>query len=206
VKRVHGGVTLPVQSQNLPFQNRQIINLSAKESISQRLAAEIPEGASIFLGIGTTLERIAEALLNHPGLTVITNNLNAALILCQSDKITTFLAGGRLRASDQDTTGEDTTAFLRKFHVNYGVFGVGGLGEDGTLLDFSPEESNISRAIMENCEKRVLVADHHKYMRSAPVRSGSISEIDRFYIDKMPENLRVLCEVSGVQIIECEMM
>ncbi|WP_420548001.1 DeoR/GlpR family DNA-binding transcription regulator [Curvivirga sp.] len=203
VKRVHGGITLPVQSQNLPFQNRQIINLQEKEQIAQSIARDIPEGASIFLGIGTTLEKIAEALLSHPGLTVITNNLNAALILCQNERITTFLAGGRLRASDQDTTGEETTAFLRKFHVNYGIFGVGGIGETGTLLDFSPEESNISRSIMENCEKRLLVADRNKYMRSAPVRTGSINEIDRFYIDTIPENLKAICDEGGVKIVEC---
>lgn len=203
VKRVHGGITLPVQSRNLSFQNRQIINHEAKEMIARTLVKDIPEGASIFLGIGTTLQKIAEALIDHPGLTVVTNNINAALILCHNENIVTYLAGGMVRSSDQDTMGEETTTFLRKFQVNYGIFGIGGLGENGVLLDFSPEESHISRLILESCEKRILVADKQKYMRSAPVRTGMLSEIDRFYTDQMPDGLRPLCEKHDVQIIEC---
>ncbi len=204
VKRVHGGITMPVQSRNLSFQNRQIINFEAKENIARRLVEDLPEGASIFLGIGTTLQKIAEALLAHPGLTVVTNNLNAALILCQNDRIDTYLAGGRLRSSDQDTMGEETTTYLRKFQVNFGIFGVGGLGEGGALLDFSPEESHVSRAILENCQTRILVADKQKYMRSAPVRTGTLHEIDRFYIDEMPDALGHLCTTLDTQVILCQ--
>lgn len=203
VKRVHGGITLPVQSNNLSFQNRQIINYEAKEAIARALVKDIPEGASLFLGIGTTLEKIAEALLHHPGLTVVTNNLNAALILCGNDKAKTYLAGGRVRAADQDTMGEETSAFFRKFQVSYGIFGVGGIGENGALLDFSPEESHISRAIMESCEKRILVADKRKYMRSAPVKTGLLSEVDCFYIDELPEGLNELCREADFKVVEC---
>lgn len=202
VKRVHGGITLPVQSRNLSFQNRQILNFEAKESIAAALAADIPEGASIFLGIGTTLQKIAEALVTHPGLTVVTNNLNAALILCQNDNIDTYLAGGRIRRADQDTMGEDTTSYLRKFHVTYGIFGVGGISDTGALLDFSPEESHVSRAILENCEKRVLVADKRKFQRHAPVRTGTLSDIDNFYIDELPDGLQALCAEADIQVTE----
>lgn len=202
VKRVHGGITLPVQSRNLSFQNRQILNFEAKASIAAAVAADIPEGASIFLGIGTTLQKIAEALLTHPGLTVVTNNLNAALILCQNDNIDTYLAGGKMRRSDQDTMGEDTTAFLQKFHVTYGIFGVGGISENGGLMDFSPEESHVSRAILENCDKRILVADSRKFQRRAPVKTGTLADIDQFYIDTLPETLRALCIEAEVEVTE----
>ena len=203
VKRVHGGITLPVQSHNLSFSNRQVINLEAKKCIARKVAEAIPEGASVFLGIGTTPQQIARELVHHNSLTVVTNNLNAALVLCQNDNIDTYLAGGRIRPSDQDLMGEDTTQFLRKFQVNYGIFGVGGLAENGALLDFSPEESHISAAIMENCEKRILVADKSKYLRSAPIRTGQMTDIDRFYIDELPEALAPACEAAGVEIIEC---
>ncbi|NVK17753.1 MAG: DeoR/GlpR transcriptional regulator [Methylocystaceae bacterium] len=204
VKRVHGGITLPIQSRNLSFQNRQIINYEAKEMIAHRLVNDLPEGASIFLGIGTTLQKIAEALLVHPGLTVVTNNLNAALILCRNERIDTYLAGGKMRASDQDTMGEETTRYLQKFQVNYGIFGVGGIGSDGSLRDFSPEESHVSCAIMENCDQRILVADRQKYLRSAPVRTGYLKDIDRFYIDEFPEALTAVCKRANVKVISCK--
>ncbi|QEQ96654.1 DeoR/GlpR family DNA-binding transcription regulator [Neptunomonas concharum] len=203
VKRVHGGITLPVQSHNLSFNNRQIINLKAKQAIAQKVAASIPEGSSLFLGIGTTPQEIARALLGHNHLTVVTNNLNAAITLCQNANIETYLCGGKLRPSDQDLMGEDATRFLRKFQVNFGIFGVGGLAENGALLDFSPEESHISSAIMDNSEHRILVADKSKYLRSAPIKTAMLSDIDSFYIDQIPDDLRPICEASSIDVIEC---
>lgn len=203
VKRVHGGITLPVQSHNLSFANRQAINLSAKKWIAEKVVSEIPEGASLFLGIGTTPRCIAEALMSHAGATVVTNNLNAAIALCQNPRINTYLCGGKVRPSDQDLMGEDATQYLRKFQVNYGIFGVGGLAEDGALLDFSPEESHISQAIMEHCEQSFLVADRSKYLRSAPIRTAHLKHIDRFFVDQLPDELNLVCQQWDVEVIEC---
>ncbi len=203
VKRVHGGITLPVQSYNLSFTNRQVINLAAKKAIARKVVATLPKGASIFLGIGTTPQQIAQELIHHPGLTVVTNNLNAGLVLCQNPNIDIYLSGGKIRHSDQDVTGEDCTRFLSKFHLNFGIFGVGGIAENGALLDFSPEESHISSAIINNCDKCILVADKSKYLRSAPIKTATISQADRFYIDQLPAPLAATCKQAGVEVIEC---
>ncbi|MFT6303946.1 MAG: DeoR family glycerol-3-phosphate regulon repressor, partial [Pseudomonadales bacterium] len=79
VRRVHGGITLPTQSRNLSFTNRQVINFEEKKHIARLCASLIPNNSSLFLGIGTTPSQIAEHLIYHTGLKVITNNLNAAL-------------------------------------------------------------------------------------------------------------------------------
>lgn len=203
VKRVHGGITLPVQSHNLSFANRCVINLRAKQRIAERVVAQLPEGCSLFLGIGTTPQQVAEAMLHHPGATVITNNLNAALALCRNNRISTYLCGGRLRPSDQDLMGEDATAYLRRFQVNFGIFGIGGLSAEGALLDFSPEESHISQAILENCEQRFLVADASKYLRSAPVKTGHVKDIDRLFVDQLPSAFKTLCTQLDIDVVEC---
>ncbi|MFP8965395.1 DeoR/GlpR family DNA-binding transcription regulator [Pokkaliibacter sp. CJK22405] len=203
VKRVHGGITLPRNNRNLSFSNRQVLNLGAKQAIAQRLVSNLPEGSSLFLGIGTTPQQIAQALLDHPGLIVVTNNLNVALTLCQNPNIETLLAGGRVRPADQDIMGEDTTRFFRRFRINYGVFGVGGIGHDGTLVDFSPEESHLTHSIMENSEHRILVADASKYLRNAPVISSHLRDVDEFYTDLLPEGLASLCRELKLPVQEC---
>jgi len=201
VRRVHGGITLPTQSRNLSFTNRQIINLDEKKHIARLAAVFLPDGASLFLGIGTTPQQIAEHLIHHAGLKVITNNLNAALALCQSADIETYIVGGRVRQTDEDVVGEDATAQFRNFQVNYGICGVAGISDSGYLLNFSSEESHLFKAIAENCEKRILVADHHKFMRSAPVKSGHLSDIDLLLTDAIGPELRSLCSDAGVEVI-----
>src|SRR3546814_1265391 len=77
------------------------------------------------------MEAVAEALLNHRRLTVVTNHLTVATILNCKREFQVILAGGVLKHNDQATTGEATREFLEKFRVGYGIFGIGGVSEDG---------------------------------------------------------------------------
>ncbi len=202
VRRVHGGISLPGNHHNVSFSNRTVMNLTAKQSIARKVVELLPENCSIFLGIGTSPQQVAQALLNHPGLTVVTNNINVALTLSGNSKIKTYLAGGLVRPSDQDTMGPETTDFLNKFNIQYGVFGIGGLNQKGQLLDFSPEESHVSRTIMENSETCILVADHSKIDRYAPVVTGTLGDIDILVMDSVPESFKKLCTSLETEIIE----
>lgn len=200
VKRVHGGITQPTQRQNLSFSKRQIINLEEKQKIALDVAAFLPKDSSVFLGIGTTPEQIAQALIPHPGLTVITNNLNATLALCQNPNIEILMVGGRVRHQDQDVVGEEATNFFRRYQVNYGIVGVGGIGAQGHLLDFSLEESHLTQTILNNSDHTLLVADHYKYLRSAPVKSGHLQQIDKFFTDTIDSELLDLCLENSVSV------
>jgi len=201
VRRVHGGITLPTQSRNLSFTNRQVINLDEKQHIARLAAALIPNGASLFLGIGTTPSQIAEALLYHNDLRIVTNNLNAALALCSNTNIETYVVGGRVRHTDEDVVGEEATSQFRNFQVNYGFCGVAGISDTGHLLNFSSEESHLFKAIVENCEKRILVADQHKYLRSAPVKSGHLSEFDVLLTNSISAELKALCDDADLNVV-----
>lgn len=201
VRRVHGGITLPTQSRNLSFTNRQVINLEEKKHIARLAASHIPNGSSLFLGIGTTPSQIAEHLIYHNDLRVVTNNLNAALALCGNTNIETYMVGGRVRHTDEDVVGEEATTQFRNFQVNYGICGVAGISDTGHLLNFSSEESHLFKAILENCEKRILVADHHKFMRSAPVKSGHLSDFDLLLTNHLPTQLKTLCDEADVQVV-----
>src|SRR3546814_882510 len=76
LRRRHGGVELPPDGENLAYPARQVLNIEAKRRIAQLVAAEVPEGTSLFFGIGTKPEQCALALVDNPGLKVMTNNLN----------------------------------------------------------------------------------------------------------------------------------
>ncbi len=200
VRRVHGGIRLPSDNDNLSFTNRELLHFAAKEHIAQQVAQALPPNSSIFLGIGTTPKQVAQALLDHSGLTVVTNNINVALILSRNPDIQVHLAGGLVRSSDEDTIGEVSTAFYRRFNIQYGIFGVGGISQHGRLLDFYAEEAHLNRAIIEHSQYCWLVADQHKYGRYAPVVSGQLSEIDRLFTDAVSTDLARLCHQYQVDV------
>lgn len=186
LRRVHGGVGVPVPAQNLAYEGRQALNLAAKQRIATTVAAFLPDGASLSVGLGTTPEQVALALADRRGLHVITNSLNVAAALAGNPEIEITLAGGTLRPRDRDIIGEAAAAFFGRFKADFGVFGVGGIDEDGTLLDFHLGEVEARQAILANCRTAVLVADHSKFGRSATVRGGHLRDIDHFFTDIAP--------------------
>jgi DeoR family glycerol-3-phosphate regulon repressor len=202
VRRIHGGISLPNNNHNLPFSNRTVMNLTEKQYIARKVVELLPENSSIFLGIGTTPQQVAQALLDHPGLTVVTNNINVSLTLSHNPKIQTYLAGGLVRPSDQDTMGPETTDFLNKFNIQYGIFGIGGLNQKGQLLDFSQEESSVSRTIMQNSETRILVADNTKIDRYAPVVTGTLGDVDILVMDFISDSIKQSCAAFETETIE----
>lgn len=186
LRRVYGGVSIMSQQDNISHDSRKIIYYSAKKQIASLISKMIPNGTSLFFSIGTTPQIVAKALLNHENLTIITNNINIALECSQNDTFKIILHGGVVRNRYGDILGSDIEEFFSKYSVEYGIFGVGAIEEDGALLDFSIEELKAREAISKHSKKVFLVADYSKFQRKAFVKGGFITQADAFFCDKKP--------------------
>lgn len=185
--RRHGGVDVPPRANpNLLYEDRQILNLDAKRRIAGQVVEAIPDGASLFLGIGTTPEQVAHALIRREGLTVMTNNLNCALVLARAGKALVSVPSGTIRPHDLDIVGPDAAHFFDRFKVDIAIFGVGGVDADGSLLDFTPEEVQTRLRMLANCRRSFLVLDHSKFGRNASVRGGHIADVSAVFTDLAP--------------------
>lgn len=201
LERVHGGAMLPSGVANIGYQERRILNAESKTDIAKRVAQDIPEGASLFLNIGTSTEAVARALLHHKGLMVVTNNMNVANILVANEDCEVMVAGGTLRRSDGGLVGDLTGEMISHFKVDYAVIGASALDDDGDLLDFDQREVGVSRVILRQARKSFLVADASKFRRKAPVRIASLSQIDRFYTDEaLPTDLAQKCAAWHTEV------
>lgn len=188
LRRIHGGVGLPVQNQNLAYGSRQGLNADAKRRIAQATARIIPDGASLMIGLGTTPEYVAQALSHRQDLRVITNSLNVAAAFAQNPDVEISIAGGTLRPLDRDIVGEAAANFFAGFRADYGIFGVGGVDQDGSLLDFHVSEVQARQSIAANSRTAVLVADITKFGRNATVRGGHLHDCHHLVIDgSLPE-------------------
>lgn len=186
LQRFHGGAGRPVSTENEPYNDRKGSLPLNKRKIGEIVAQDIHDGASLFLNIGTTTEAVAEALLTKNNLRVVTNNLHVANILSTNASFEISVAGGILRNKDGGIVGHSTTEFMSQFRLDFGIIGVSGIDEDGSLLDFDPRETQTAKAIINNSDKVLLVADHTKFGRKAMIRFGSISDVDALYTDETP--------------------
>lgn len=186
IQRHHGGAALPSSSENTAWHDRKMMWSAEKARIAQRVASQIPDGATLFIDIGTTPEAVAHALLDHNHLRIVTNNLNVANTLMVKEDFRIILAGGELRSRDGGIIGEATLDFISQFRLDFGILGISGIDADGSLLEFDYHEVRTKRAIIDNSRHVMLVVDHSKYGRNAMVNMGSISMVDAVYTDVMP--------------------
>lgn len=183
-RRRHGGIDVLPEGENLAYLTRRILNHEAKRAIANLVAQQVPDGASLFFGIGTTPEQCAHALLERQGLRVMTNNLNVAATLMRNPSCQITIAGGRLRNQDNDVVAGEAHQFFSRYSVDIGIYGVGGVALDGGLLDFSPDEVCMREALAQHCRQRFLVLDHSKFGRRATVRGGNMAQATHVFTDQ----------------------
>ncbi|WP_316015519.1 DeoR/GlpR family DNA-binding transcription regulator [Roseobacter sp. HKCCA0434] len=201
LERVHGGAVLPSGTTNIGYEERRALNQEAKRAIAQACAREIPDGISLFLNIGTSTEAVAEALLRHENLMVVTNNMNVATILSANPDCQIVVTGGALRRADGGLVGALAAETIRQFKFDLAVIGCSALDADGDLLDFDIQEVSVSQAILTHARKTFLVSDHTKFARSAPARIASLSAIDTFFTDRaLPPGLAEACRSWGTRV------
>lgn len=202
LRRKHGGVELPPEDENLAYPARQVLNIEAKRRIAELVAREVPDNASLFFGIGTTPEQCALALTDHPGLRVMTNNLNVAVALSRNPSCEITIAGGRVRNLDRDVVAAEAHGFFSSFAADIGIYGVGAVAEDGTLLDFGMDEVRMRENLMQHCRQRFLVLDHSKFGRSATVRGGHITEATAVFSDQpVPPAIAGQLKEAGIRLV-----
>lgn len=186
LRRAHGRIELAEDRLNTPFDERAGTNLAGKRAIAEKAAAQIPNGATLFISIGSTPLSVARALRRRKELTVITNNLSAAMALSEEVSNRIILPGGELRLPDRDFVGEEVVEFFGRFRAEFAVFGTAGVGEDGRLLEFHQSEVRASERMRANAQKSILVIDHSKFGRLAPAAGVLISDVDLIVCDRPP--------------------
>ncbi|MBL6431195.1 MAG: DeoR/GlpR transcriptional regulator [Alphaproteobacteria bacterium] len=92
-------------------------------------------------------------------------------------------AGGRLAEGEESTSGLDAIDMLSGYSVDLAFVGVGGLGSRLAISDYSREAVALRTAMLAAARTPVLLADHTKIDRPAPVR-----------LAPLPENLRLITD------------
>ena len=203
-RRRHGGIEKASNAGNIAYGFRQALAQEAKQVIAQEVARHIPDGVSVAFSIGTTPEVVAHGLLNHDNMRIFTNNLNIAVLACSNPGFQVHIPGGNVRNSDCDVLGSGIDKFFSSYLFDFGIYGVAGVGEQGTLLDFHEDEVRARQLIHENSRTTFLVLDDTKFGRSAHVRGGRIGQATKVFCNSQPpDHIIDAIESEGSELIVC---
>ena len=201
VQRVHGGAVIKDSVENLGYGARKILMAAEKAEIARITAEIIPDNSSIFINIGTTTERVAEFLVDHNDMLVITNNINVASTLWPSRGIEVMIAGGTIRRSDGGIVGSSTEEFMNKFKLDYAIIGCSAIDDTGEFCDYDLREVRVTQSIIRHARSVIMVTDSMKLERSASVIAGNLADIDMLVIDDGISGTFIeLCRQNDVQV------
>ena len=201
VHRVHGGAVIKDTIENLGYGARKLLMAGEKTEIAKLTAEIIPDNSSIFINLGTTVECVAEFLMDRNGFLVITNNINVASTLWPSRSIEVMIAGGTIRHSDGGIVGTSTEEFIDKFKPDYAIIGCSAIDDTGEFFDYDLREVRVTQAIIRQARSVILVTDSMKLDRRAPVKVGTLTDVDILVTDDgISDEFVEVCRQNNVDV------
>ncbi len=198
VRRTHGGaVNIERSVKEPPLLQRKTTFQSSKAKIGKAAADLIQDGQTIFLGSGTTVLEVAQAIPTDIKLTVITNSLPVVNHFADHENIDLIVIGGMIRHSEHSMVGYIAEQAIREFRADRVIIGMRAIDtKQGLTNDYLPETMT-DRAILKIAPSVIVVADHSKFGRVssvlvAPITAAHLIITDDQLPEEMTEDIRAL--------------
>lgn len=189
--RVHGGAKLIEENKQpeLSHIDKISINIEDKKEIAQKIAAEIYDNETVFLGAGTTIELVHE-YLEAENVKIITNSLHLFNRIKNEERFEVILIGGTYREITGCFVGAIANDFIQNIHVQKAFIGVNALTEEG-IYTYSESEGITQQLILNNSAKKYILADSSKFNQKDFYRFYSLDKADVLITnDHLDEDLK----------------
>ncbi|MCI1032096.1 DeoR/GlpR family DNA-binding transcription regulator [Raoultella terrigena] len=184
--RTHGGLlpVLSTEGQDTPYSIRKSRNHEQKVAIGRYAASLIADGDSVILDNGSTVYELALQLVSKKDLTVITNDLNIAMLLSQYSSINLNVTGGVVVGNSYTLVGPDATRKFNEVYADWAFLGAEGVHPEAGITNINAIELPTKKAILHSAKTRVVLADTSKLGYRAVSHVCHISDVDMIVTDK----------------------
>jgi DeoR family transcriptional regulator of aga operon len=168
LQRTHGGALSPPGSTMLDpsIGEKEQHQIKEKQRIAAAAVKLVKNGQCVLLDSGTTVTAIARALRQFSSLTIITNAVNIAAELSDTD-FEIILTGGTLRKNSFSLVGPMAEDMLTQIRADIFFLAVDGFDPKIGITTPNLLESRVNRAMVHASRKVVAVCDSTKFSRSS---------------------------------------
>jgi len=165
--RVHGGAIKYTNVRTEPaFLRKLQMQKEAKCTIARQAAMRICDGDTIAVDTGTTTVHIADYLMAIDDITVVTHSIAAAAqfnLAIEERRMTgkVILLGGTTNPRQASVAGAMTLEWLGNMNFDKAFLSCGGM-KNGIVYDYDLDESLISKKMLQQSKKSILLADASK--------------------------------------------
>lgn len=185
IKRSPGGISLIREDlKENPLVLKSDTNKEQKNYIAEIALDFIEDFNTIFLDSSSTSFIFAKQLVKRSHLTILTTNLNTALLLNSLTDHSVYIIGGHLQ--DGKVDGGLAEDMLRHFTIDISFVSCRGFDKVFGASDKLESEAMMKRGLKEKTHQLVLLADDSKFNKRFIFQSITIDDIDQIISNKKP--------------------
>lgn len=198
IERSHGGA---IMKQEINYGTKRDTKHTEKLAIAKKCAEFVKKGNTLYLDAGTTTYEIANLIKHIPDLTVITNDLEIALLLVNSE-VELMVCGGSVQKSTRSMYGVFADRMIENFRIDLGFFGAMSIDNYYNILTPTIEKASFKRTVLNNCRRSILAVDDSKFNRNAFLKINNLSDYTGVVTNKAfsKEELKKM-EASNIRLI-----
>lgn len=182
IERIHGGAVILEEADEVSIFVRINENAKEKERAAFQALSAIPKDfKSVFLDSSSTVLALAQRL-DLSRKTVMTNNLQTALLLSKMKDVNLLIPGGNVFTTGNSVVGSWTTSLLSEFSFDLMLCSCAAI-KDKCAFETSIDQREVKRAVFERSEHKILVCDHSKLTRKGTYLFKPLSAFDSVAFD-----------------------
>ncbi len=185
LQRVHGGA-IPLDAAPLAARTGSRSPDSDHVELAARVWRDLPRSGSILLGTGVLGLALANAIVITPpesaGLTVVTNSLDAAIVLSRASRLEVYNIGGAVSPVTRAQEGDWAVTEMQRLHVDVSVVCPAGITLEQGLTQSTPAAAAVSQVEVSCADRVIALATAATLGTSALVRFASIDQIEHIAV------------------------
>lgn len=158
--------------------------------LSARVWAQLPRRGTVLVGTGRLSLALAQTIVASPpetsGLTIVTNSLDAAVVLARASRLEVYNIGGTVSAVTRAQEGDWAVEELGRLHVDVSVVCPAGVSVERGLTHATPAAAAVSQVEVASGDRVIAVADAAALGMPAFVQFARLDEIDLLAVAGAP--------------------
>ena len=151
----------------LRWRTRADKHRSEKKRAAAKLKPFLPETGCIYLDGSTTIYHVVEALHQHAGLRVVTNNIDTFQAVAACPGCEAVLVGGRLNRTTDNLTGPLARAGIEKFNFDAAFFSAYAIDAERGPSEPSLEDAEVKDLVCARADQHFLAVNTQKLNQRA---------------------------------------
>ena len=186
VQRVHGGA-VPVESAGPVPAVAALAPVPHSDSVLSKMVWDrLPQSGTLLIGAGPLTLALALAIVGSPpkqtGLRIVTNSLDAAIVLSRASKLSVYNVGGTVSPATRAQEGDWALSELGRFSVDVTVLGPPGISVEHGMTEDTPAAAAVAVAAVAAARHVIALADARTLGSSAFVQFATLNQVDEIAV------------------------